>query len=806
MAAAHGVWAIDIGTNAIKALRLREGEEGLEVVGFDYVEHSQVLSSGEVDTVGKEQIVSETLRKFLTQNEIGKDEVAISIAGQNSFARFIKLPPVEPKKIPEIVQFEAVQQIPFDINEVEWDWQLMDNPDSPDTEVGIFAIKNELIAEVMDHFTHENLRVTCVQIAPMALYNYACYDRKEVIESPNKAVIILDMGAENTTLVVCTRDAVWQRSIRVGGNTFTHAIADAFKLDFQKAEKLKRTAPVSKYMRQIYTAMKPVYTELGGEIQRSLGFYSSSAQGRDKTFTSLIATGGGMKLQGLARYIQQTVGIPVIKPDSFERLKLSPDISTAKFHENVSDFAVVYGLGVQLIHQAVIKTNLLPRKIARAMAWTRKARIFTIAAGILVLVMLSGLVSAFWNMKQYDGYKIVRSEVATVISQVQGIQDQISVEEARKQPLLDTVKKGKELFDFRNVVPKLNETVLKCLPNAENTPEQTALYEAFKNSDVAALVAVPRKERKQLFITRLMVEPAQDISVAVFPKPDTMGGDYRGGGATPTRGGGPGRLDRASMMEMMGMPGGGPGGMMDGMGGGMPGMFDGTTGTPAQAVENKTGFVLLIEGYSPYEKISELLDPPGVGDDQSRWGVVTRFENLTKLFPNIPFELYKKGDITHFKVETGRVDVKSTTMPAGIGVIKEIERVPKELVQPTAGAARGVGAGGLMDEMMMGMGGAAAGRAQERVTSETVLVDPMTQEEISKTYDIYTQEEVSRNPELSDKDRGRKKLTAFGEEQFIERDYWFRIQVKFLWKDAAKVVQPPESGAGMTPGMVPMGF
>ena len=112
MAATRGVWAIDIGSNALKALRMREGEQGLEVIGFDYIEHSQILSSGEVDTVEKERIIVETLQKFLAQNDLTKEEAAISIAGQNSFARFIKLPPVEPKKIPEIVQFEAVQQIP----------------------------------------------------------------------------------------------------------------------------------------------------------------------------------------------------------------------------------------------------------------------------------------------------------------------------------------------------------------------------------------------------------------------------------------------------------------------------------------------------------------------------------------------------------------------------------------------------------------------------------------------------------------------------------------------------------------------
>jgi type IV pilus assembly protein PilM len=790
MAATHGVWAIDIGSNALKAIRMHEAEAGLEVIGFDFIEHRKILSSGEVDMVERDEIVAETLRKFLSQNEIDKkDQVGITIAGQNSFARFIKLPPVEPKKIPEVVQFEAVQQIPFDINEVEWDWQLMSNPDSPDTEVGIFAIKNELIAEVLDHFTHENLPVTCVQISPMALYNYACYDRKEIADSPNKAVVIMDMGAENTTLVICSRDTVWQRSIRIGGNTFTQAIADAFKVNFQKAEKLKRTAPVSKYMRQIYTAMKPVYTDLGSEIQRSLGFYSSSSQGRDKTFVHMIAIGGGTKLQGLAKYLQQTLGMPVIKPDSFERLKLSPEMSSAKFHEYVSDFAVVYGLAVQLLGHGKIQTNLLPRKIARAMAWTQKARILTVGTGVLVLMMLLGVGRAFREKQLYEANAAVRSEVASIINQVQNVKSQVAQEEARKGPLLEQVDKYKAMFAHREVVPKLNETVLKCLPNADNTPDQAELFEALKTGDVDTVMSIPRAKRKVMFISRLMIEPAEDVSQKPFPQPDSTSSAYRMSRSTARSRGPVTPLPMEGEMpnvRMRGVP------MDMGM-------------TPAAAVteevENKTGFVMLIEGFSPYERLADLLDPPGVGDDQSRWGFITRLYNLSQWLPGMPFELFKKGNIEHFKVETGWVDLASSEMPPGIGVLKEIQRVPTELMEQTTRTERGVPA--VRPREMTPIMGGAGGRQLERIFTEQVLVDPMTQEEISRTYDIYTLEDINRNPELTDRDLGRIKLTPFGEPQYINRDRWFRIQLKVIWTEAPK---PAETSLDTGMGGMNMGF
>ncbi|MBE0537944.1 MAG: type IV pilus assembly protein PilM, partial [Phycisphaerae bacterium] len=489
-----GVWAIDIGSNALKALHLVPGAEGLEVVGFDYIEHGRILSAGGIDDEVRQRVIGETLHAFSSRNDVGKDEVAISVAGQNSFARFIKLPPVEKKRIPEIVQFEAVQQIPFDINEVEWDWQIMENPDSPDTEVGIFAIKNEIVNLAMDHFGRENMKIACVQLSPVALYNYALCDIKDIGGFNEKATIVLDMGAENTTLVVCSRTGMWQRSIRIGGNTFTEAIADAFNLSFQKAEKLKRTAPMSKYMRQIFTAMKPVFTDLGSEIQRSLGFYSSSGPGREKGFARMVALGGGMKLQGLAKYLQQTLSIPVVKPDTFERLPLNASVSAAKFHENVSDFGIVYGLGAQLLGEARIGVNLLPRKLARAMAWRRKSRMFTAAAGLLLVVSVLGLVRANIDRGQYKGNEDVRRTVQATISQAQAAQSKLSEQQGRAAANTAKITKEMEKFKYREIVPAVNQMIMACLPNSENNPVQADMYDALAKGDVDGVLAVRRED------------------------------------------------------------------------------------------------------------------------------------------------------------------------------------------------------------------------------------------------------------------------------------------------------------------------
>ena len=131
MASTSGtVWAIDIGNNSLKALQLSDFSGVVEVTGFDNIEHGKILTGTGVKPAERDELIALTLRRFVQQNDLGKkDVVVVSMPSQNSFARFVNLPPVEAKRIPEIVRFEASQQIPFDINEVQWDWQLMTETD-----------------------------------------------------------------------------------------------------------------------------------------------------------------------------------------------------------------------------------------------------------------------------------------------------------------------------------------------------------------------------------------------------------------------------------------------------------------------------------------------------------------------------------------------------------------------------------------------------------------------------------------------------------------------------------------------------
>ena len=714
MALEHdSIWAINIGNNSLKALRLRLAGDVVEVIGFDNIQHGKILTGSGVKPEEREELIALSLRQFVKQNDLGKDEIIVSVPSENSFARFVKLPPVEQKRIPEIVKFEAAQQIPFDINDVQWDWQLMTKADSPETKVGIFAIKSEVVNSLLEHFSNENLTVNYVQMVPMALYNYALYDHGDLIKSESQATVIIDIGAENSDLVVCTPSTVWQRSIPMGGNAFTRAIADTFKLNFEKAEKLKRTAAMSKYARQVFQAMKPVFTDLASEIQRSLGFYNSSNP--NTKLSRVIALGGGTKMRGLLKYLRQTLQMPVERPDSFKKLAISADVSAAKFHENVSDFGIVYGLALQGLGLGRIESNLLPRSIARSMAWASKTKYFTLAAGLILLVSIMCFARVNLDKINYANNERVRQKINAVINAARQSGDKLSTEESKEINSKAIIKNEFEPFDYRDVIPLLHQTIISVLPDEENNPEQKELYRAFAQGDVETILETPRKERKQIFITGISINFSNDVASAEF------------GAIDFTRGRGKKRpIGLKEEMAMLGM-------LSE-----MPGESKyakkayTTEKDTVEEVESGPGFVVTITGYSPYKNLPRLMDPPGVKGDPNKWGVVSRLLHLDDVFgKEVPFKLYEKTMVEHFKLETGEVDLKSE-MPPGIGI------------EETTSEKKG----------------------------DRVLVDPMTKEVISKV------------PELDE--NGREKIDRSGKVVYEANDHWFKLDIKFVWKNAPR--------------------
>ena len=475
MTTANTVWGIDVGQCALKALKLIEVEGGFRTEAFEVIEHSSVLSQPDVDV---SLVIRNTLDEFLRRVDLSGSKISVSVLGQSSFTRFVKLPPVEKSKIPDIVRFEAEQQIPFPIGEVTWRYQIFQAPDSPEVEAGIFAMKQVDVAEMLSYFVEVGLDVDLVQMAPLALYNFMAFDGKI---APNGATMLADVGADKTHLVVSDGSKIWNRTIQIGGDNFTNALVKSFKLSFAKAEKLKRTAAASKYARQIFQVMRPVFADLVQEIQRSIGYYTSL--NRDSRFKQLVGMGNGFRLPGMQKYLEQNLNMAVTRVEKFSRLSSE----APNFKEHVLSLGVAYGLAVQGADQAVVQTNLLPGSIARKRLWGQKRPWFiAIAASVLLAVGLF-VFRSYGDRSALQGreQEITMGQTKTIIDKLERWRSQEKsigkkVEKEQRQ-----IVENLGLRSYSRTWPAINTRIAAALLQTMTTPKDREILREFPTADSA---------------------------------------------------------------------------------------------------------------------------------------------------------------------------------------------------------------------------------------------------------------------------------------------------------------------------------
>ncbi len=595
MAKPKTVWGIDIGQCALKALKLSSVDGEIHLEAFDVIEHPKILSQPGVDP---EQLMRNALEQFLARNNVLGSKVVVSAPGKSGITRFVKLPPVEPKRVPEIVRFEAEQQIPFDINEVIWRWQPFRDPDSPDIEVGIFAMKRPDVAGVLDRFTEVGLTVDTVQMAPLALYNFLVFDGQS---GGDGATLLVDIGADSTDLVVADGAKIWTRTMQRGGNNFTEALVKGFKLSFRKAEKFKRTAATSKYARQIFQAMRPVFAEVVQEIQRSIGYYTSLH--RDSRFQRVIGLGNGFRLPGLQKFLEQNLNVPVARVDSFNKLSPSAAVNAPAFTENVLSFAVCYGLALQGLGLTRISTNLLPSEIARRRLWAKKRPWFAASAAALLIAFAGYTWRAYADQNRLNPEGNAElSRVASVLRKADADLKDFGTVRGRDSQAKALAEQFPGMLAHNDFWEKMHGVVSTAIGNVATDQAK------MKVKKLAELKKIPRPRRRVIVLTGLYKKDVENVdgmdAESIKAYYSGRGTGLGSGGGMPPRSampggpnysmGAPRRLTGYAMAPRPAVAGGPP----RPMGGGEKRPASVQTG-PA-----RRGFVLFLAGTTPQRGIS----------------------------------------------------------------------------------------------------------------------------------------------------------------------------------------------------------
>ncbi len=518
MAETQGVWGIDIGQAGLKAVRLRYAEAAHQAlaVAFDYVPHPKILS--QPDAI-PEELIQQALETFLSRNDVRGDKVAISVPGQSTLVRFIQLPPVESSKVADIVRYEAKQQIPFDLDDVIWDFQPLGGAVEEsgfllEAEVGLFAMKRTDVDRQLKPFLDAKVEVDLIQAAPLGLVNVLCYDQigiraGESFVPPEEYTILLDMGADNTTLIVSNGEKIWIRNVPIGGNHFTRALTKEMKLTFAKAEHLKCNATRSPDPRAVFQALRPVFNNFVSEIQRSIGFFSSV--NRDARIGKILGLGNGFKLAGLQKFLQQNLNYEVQRLDQFEGVVGDAVLSAPLFEENILSFAVPYGLALQGLGLTNIRTTLLPPEITMERTIRRKKPWAVVSAASL----LTGLaISAFGyanaeNSVSEERFGEVESQAQTHAGEITGYTDAYATEKSENDGVYETADQLIANLRTRDMWLEVLTSINACLPR-DNANDREV------NTEI--------ETRNAINILSVTAEPVDDLAAWFNAIPTTQKG------------------------------------------------------------------------------------------------------------------------------------------------------------------------------------------------------------------------------------------------------------------------------------------
>lgn len=488
MATAKSAWGIEIGASALKAIRLVREGDSVVVTDFTVIPHQQVLSAPDVDPAA---MVRFTLGQFLAANveKLKSDRVVVSVAGRDAFARFAKLPVGgNLKNLAKLIDFESKQQIPFPIDQVEWDYQAFKSEDNIEVDVGIFAITKDRIGELLTLYRECGLNPDVITIAPNAVFNAVTYDLN--LDLSSGPVMVVDVGTNATDIVVAERGIGWMRSFPLGGHSFTEAISGGFDIPYKKAEKLKLEGAASKHAKQVMQRMKDTFDSLISEIRKSKDYYESTHPGA--SVEKILGTGSTLKIPGLRKFITQQIGVEVERLDEFKRIQLEGD-QAAEFAANSMGLVVAYGLALQGVGLGAINVNLVPMAVRRERAWMAKGKWFAAAAGLGLVI--SGMLFIRPITGRSGLGSSTPASVESTISQGKAFKaqyDELSGAGANGGAAQNMLS----LVDYRNVWPHLVNDVYTALAAANPQP-------ALVGGNLDDIKAIPVAERRLVTLDEL---------------------------------------------------------------------------------------------------------------------------------------------------------------------------------------------------------------------------------------------------------------------------------------------------------------
>jgi len=333
------------------------------------------------------------LREMMHEMQIPGRPVNYALPAQSVFARFVELPPVAGEKLDKIISFEAQQNVPFPLDDVVWDYQVVGGGMGEQIQVVLVAIKIDLLEQANAAVEATGLQTYIVDIAPMALYNAFRHSYPKFADCS----LLLDIGARTTNILFIEAGRVFLRSIPLGGSALTAAIAREFNESFGASETRKRqdgfvglggayAEPADPNVGRVSKIARSIMTRLHAELMRSITHYRAQQKG-DRP-ARIFLCGGGAGMPYMREFFHEKFQVPIEFFNPLQNVAVAESAPMQDVAHSAHLLGELVGLALRSVTACPMELNLRPAIVVRRHDLERRRPFFVAAAACILIALL----------------------------------------------------------------------------------------------------------------------------------------------------------------------------------------------------------------------------------------------------------------------------------------------------------------------------------------------------------------------------------------------------------------------------------
>ena len=336
---------LDIGSSSVKAVELTKSKKGFQLTGFAYetLGPDAVVDGAIMDA----PVVAETIKRTFTAGKFKPKSVATGVSGHSVIVKRVVVPAATADDVGASIEFDTEQYIPFEISEVNLDYQVVGPgttpTDDPGMEVVLVAAKKDKIQNHTNVISLAGRNPELVDIDAFALQN--AFEANYTAPA-NATIALLNIGASLMNINITKGGMpLFIRDVSVGGNQYTDILQKELQLSFQEAEDLKLGKTGGSEAEMVHPLLESITDMLIMEVQKTFDFFRETYP--SETITQVLISGGTSHMAGLAEKIQETFGYPTEVLNPFKSITLGPKVDAARVTSLGPALAVAVGLALR---------------------------------------------------------------------------------------------------------------------------------------------------------------------------------------------------------------------------------------------------------------------------------------------------------------------------------------------------------------------------------------------------------------------------------------------------------------------------